>query len=279
MAFSFKTMSNVDQMGHIETPTTAFIKKFTDTMNAHEQSETMGVLNKIHSKECKKMVSSSTKKNKVKDENAPPKPQSQKVLDWHAKARAAMVSSGQAKDEKGNLLWTYDAKTKEKKPKYNKTYRDCLVELGQKNKDVEESDDEAPIAAKSKTTSKSAASKKKTVTIDGDDDDGVDVITTKTKALSMNTIAPGGAGGPVSGTIRGRGRAAPPPPPPPPAYESESEYEEEALTKVQMNGRFYYRSTEGETWLCNSDNTRGSWVGIYNPKTKKHDPADEPECY
>jgi hypothetical protein len=182
------------------------------------------------------------------------------VLAWQAKVRDAMVASGQAKDEHGNLQWTIDTKTKEKKPKYNKSYKDCMKEL---KKDKDDDDDDEPVAAPSKKTTAA-----KRVAINADEP-----ITGKMSALSLNTIKPAGGGaGSSARTTTGSTIKRNYAPPPPPDSESESEYEDVPLTKIQRNGKFYYTTDDGETYECNKDNTLGSRVGTWNPKTKRYDP-------
>ncbi len=258
MAFSIAKGSTVDTLsGYTDTPTTAYIKNYS-RMTVAEQAEANGRINKVHASDCNKLMKELNKKTKVKDPDAPKKEQSENVLAWQAKVRDAMIASGQARDEDGNLQWTIDPKTKERKPKYNESYKDCMKKL-KKGKD---DDDDEPVAVSSK---KSTAAKR--VAINADEPTG------KMTALSLNTIKPAG-GGAGSGARAKTGstikRSYSPPPPPEP--ESEGEYEDVPLTKIQRNGKFYYTTDDGDTYECNKDNTLGSRVGTWNPKTKRYDP-------
>lgn len=70
----------------------------------------------------------------------------------------------------------------------------------------------------------------------------------------------------------------------PPAKKAEIPIEEDSYEE-QLNiwshpttGKLYWKSTMNECWIANpKDHSRGAWMGIYNPVTRKFDPADEPD--
>lgn len=60
----------------------------------------------------------------------------------------------------------------------------------------------------------------------------------------------------------------------------EEELVEETLDKWQHpdTKKLYWKSKFNECWVCNPrDHSRGAWMGIYNPVSRKFDPADEPD--
>ena len=63
-----------------------------------------------------------------------------------------------------------------------------------------------------------------------------------------------------------------------PPVEEESYDEELNLWSHPTTGKLYWKSTMNECWIANNrDHSRGAWMGIYNPVTRKFDPADEPD--
>ncbi len=70
------------------------------------------------------------------------------------------------------------------------------------------------------------------------------------------------------------------PPAPKPAIEGEYELTDEELNlwSHPTTGKLYWKSGMNECWVANSkDHSRGAFMGIYNPVTRKFDPADEPD--
>lgn len=176
------------------------------------------------------------KPKKVKDPNAPKREQSANVLAWQKKVRDTQIESGQKVDEDGNPVFTIDPKTGEEKPVYNLTYKKAM-EIASSNNKAAAGGAGAPEPAATKTVAKKPAPT---------------TIAERVAAAKKKVAEP---------VIE---------------EEEEEEYDNSSLRVVRINAKNYYQNDDMETWVCNPDGTRGSWIGIYNSKLKRFEQAPEP---
>lgn len=213
-------------------------------LKAGPQATMMKMMTAQHEKTLKSELKD-TKPKKPKDPNAPKREQSANVIAWQNSVRETQIQSGQKVDEDGNPMFTVDPKTGEEKPVYNLTYKKAM-EIASKHKKAAEGGAGAPAPAATATKT----------------------VTKKTTAITATKAAPT--------TIADRLAAAKKKIAEPVIEEDEEEYDNSSLHVVRINAKNYYQNDEMETWVCNPDGTRGSWIGIYNSKLKRFEQAPEP---
>ena len=127
---------------------------------------------------------------------------------------------------------------KDGKPVYNITYKEAMVRASPKKKAAEEAGKAAPAVKKTN------------------------------KTASEPSVTSASVRERVTAPITKRATFE----------EEDDEYESENLDLwTGPNGKNYWKSAMNECWICNPDHSRGAWMGIYNPVTRKFYPAEEPD--